>query len=234
MRKKIPALMLMMITVIVPTLIVPTKGKNTQNVGIEFEAFANGECVIVRGGLSGTGFPDPRAWGYGTGKVSITGHADDIDPLEYQNYHSANIETNSKVSIKWKEEDGSKHKIKAVLYSTYSTEGMFNPDEDHFAMPNPQIWETGEGLMFEGVHQSGSKNKEISGEVTFISGLYGPIPGDILEIIIILMVDESSEKVYMAAWSHEEVEIGIPIPGNPTLVTLFPANVYKTEVEIKN
>lgn len=233
MSKKTPALILIILLIIFPTLITTTKGQINQGSTISFKAFAVGECLVAYGNSGGIGFPTHvDGWGIGKGIVRIAGYAKDAWPLLNELYYSSeSIQAKGQVSINWRE-DGSKHHLQAVLYSTEYTEGTFIFEENLFAVPNPVTFDFENGLEFKGIHTTGSEFKEINGCAIFTTELYNPYQLD--DIIVILLFDKASEKVYVIAWLLEGGKIGIPDNSSSSIQELSPAKVFKTVVKLLN
>ena len=101
--------------------------EQVESLSFRYKALAMGECVIAYGGVD-PDYPYPMKWlGLGDGQAMATGYAQDATtfPICIPNvYISENIKANGVASASWTEQDGSKHSLNVILYSTETSEAL--------------------------------------------------------------------------------------------------------------
>ena len=140
------------------------------------------------------------------------------------------------VNVDWTGEDGSKHRLIALIYSTETSEGAFILSGNRFVLgPTTLPGFTAEkALKFKGIYLSSSGVKAISGGALFGASIYGPPPlRDYISVF--LGVEESGiwHNAFSIVWSLTQTEIGLGQTYlDPPFITLSAARVYKSLVKI--
>jgi len=208
----------------------------TEALDFRYRASAVGECVIAYGGGgAGPGFPYPMKWaGTGDGQAMANGFAADATetfPISVPDvYLSESIRAKGAVSARWTEQDGSKHRLMVTLYSTETSEAVFYPSNDQFALAIPAYSQPPNTIRFQGIFLNGSETENISGFACFASGINCPYPWP--DRIFVLLGVEQSETLFILAWSRTNTVISLGEPPNPpTFVALSAAKLYQTEVK---
>lgn len=232
---KISALLsMLLLTVLASTVVASTEAQVTESSTIKFKASAVGECFMGYGDPWPI-MPYPRVWsGIGRGIARISGRAEAV-PFDHDFIENAyipeSLNARSSISLSWTEEDGSKHRLQAVLYSTASAVGVFFPDDDYFNVAGRPVGEMPvEGLMFRGEHTSGSEIQRISGVALFLCTWFGFSPdhySSSIHLNEVILLDEDTETMYAAIWTSEET---LMPPLTPLLVPA--AKVFQRNVEV--
>lgn len=246
MNRMKTTILLLAILLIAATPIFAVSVEGQSNVvSIKFKGLAAGKCFIGYGG-PGPGHPDPYEWwGIGKGNTGISGRAETV-PLEGtyidalgDAYVAEYVEAQGDISTSWIEEDGSKHRLIARLYSTASTGlGVFVPDANCFSVPlGGQPGTILKALRFEGIHASGSEIQRIDGIALFSAWPLGfsPVspPTSVIAIEVFLL-DENTETLYIALWLNEQVMLPISGFGTSPSILVPAAQVFQHKVEIKS
>jgi len=197
-----------------------------ESLNFRYKALSMGECIVAYGGV-GPGVPYPMEWqGIGNGQAMATGHAEDaaIFPNSIPNlYISENIKANGVASASWTEQDGSKHSLNVVLYSTDTSEALFYPSNDQFALTIPAYSVLPNTIRFKGIYRAGSETKNISGVALFASGMYGPYPW--LDSVVVILIDEKFLTMFFLGWTPVDMMTGFGIP-------LSAAKLFQIEVKV--
>lgn len=243
--KTFSLLFMILLIVVASTFVASTKGQINE-VSIRFRALAAGRCFIGYGEWAPEGiieWTDIIEWaGNGSGDAIINGRAEAVFYMHLypfgRMYLSESLDAHGVVSFSWIEEDGSKHKIMAVLFSDASTSGGFGPDVNCFSVPTTGPQQT-PPLRFKGIHTAFDTHRAnktaIGGWALFATIPPGP-PDDpdyqLFPIIQVYLVDETTQKVFIAIWV---AEAGLwPILYYPPPVYMPAAQVFQHKVEIKS
>jgi len=232
-RKAFVLVLVTLLSIVSSNAVMLTWGQ-TEALDFRYRALAVGECVIAYGGF-GPGVPYPMKWaGTGDGHAIATGYATDATetfPISVPDvYISESIRAIGAVSARWTEQDGSKHSLMVTLYSTETSEALFYPSKNQFALAIPEYSPAEKALRFKGVYLNGSRIEHVSGGALFASGIYGYYPW--LDRIVVLLGVEQSETLFVLAWSRVNTWIGFGPPNPPTFIALSAAKLYQTEVKI--
>lgn len=227
MRRKTLLLLLLFLFILAsPNIVYSVKGQ-VDSLNFRFEAQAVGECVIGYGEIGPSG-PLPLGWAcLGNGHIRISGYAADAVAFPHpflSIYASQNIKAIGEVSISWTREDGSKHRLIGVIYSTGTSEGLFIPSKNGFGF-SPE-----NALRLQGVYASDKKAGPISGAALIGASIYGPPPFRNY-VTVILGVEESGTwgTAFSIVWSLTQTEIGLGLNYfDPPFITLSAAKVYKS------
>jgi len=211
-------------------------------VRIRLAAAAAGDCFVSYGS-PGPGYPDPYEWyGLGKGTAGISGFAEAVPfPGTYFDvlgdvYRTDSVKAHGFVSVRWVEDDGSRHLLLAAVYSEPSTGlGILVPEADAFSIPlggDPDS--ANKALAFNGVHMTGSVVQRISGIALFSAGPAGFSPAQPPTSVIaigVYLIDVASGRLYWIGWLNEQVTVPVPGLEDPTI--LVPeAKVFRMDVEI--
>jgi len=220
----------------------------TGSVSIQFRGGVVGECFAgVAEARPGDG-PGSFEWfGNGRGNAMINGRAEVVHYGDFSIlgslYVSESLDAHGTVSFMWTEEDGSRHLIQAILFSDASTVGYFAPAVDCFAVTaGGGAPEQPPPLRFEGVHmvtKAGHAGRiSLEGAAWFVAVPPG-LPSDphyqFFRVVQVFLLDETSQKFYIATWVAEEGSwpiFGYGGPGGGPLIPIPAARTLQTEVKI--
>jgi hypothetical protein len=237
----------MLLLICMASLFAGSANAQTGIVSIEFRGHAEGKCLIGYGN-PGPGYPSPYDWwGIGKGSASIVGRAEAV-PLEDPSllylealgdtYISESLSTKGTVSLDWAEEDGSKNKIAATLYSDASTQGIFVPEGDYFSVPLGGPNAGSVALKFRGIRTGDHVVQKMEGMAVFntLPPGFSPANQNVppFRVVQLLFVDLVSGKLFMAIWLSEALQVPIygGVPESPSI--LVPAaKILQSRVEIK-
>lgn len=208
---------------------------------MKFDAQADGKCFAgIAEPIPGDGPGYFESYGIGQGQAQIKGTAQAFCvfdmPVVGPIYESTSLSASGSVSFNWIEEDGTKHSIHAQLYSDGSTAGAFAPSSDVFSVPAPPQPEP--PLKFKGEYITGNVH---STERTTLAGiaLFGSVipPGNptdpnyrLLRIIQVYLLDDTSQRFYVAEWMSEQAMVQLPYNGAST--TTPASGVFESRVRI--
>ena len=147
-----------------------------------FRGYALGECVVIDGGDTYSGF----------GCISLRGVAEDLQPWFYPGgYTSEDMVAMGTLVVTWIDGADQRHHLSLALYTPVPAGGWVN-EGGHFAVGN---------IAYSGIHRFGSSLMRVNG--LFSGGPYSVSPPEPLDMVYVAHLKTSDNTpLLFLVWSR--------------------------------